>query len=94
MLSGTNFGAGTNVRVYWGTAATGTLLVTGTTDVSGNLASSLSFGIPAGTQPGTYPVTAEDNASWYPVTAAFDVVVVPQSPDAVPRERPRAGRPA
>ena len=72
-LSGSNFGANANVTFYWGTAVTGTVLGTGTTDGSGNLNGSVSVTVPANAAPGTYIITAEDAASRYPVNEPFTV---------------------
>ena len=61
------------MSVYWGTAVTGTLLGTGSSDGAGNLQSPVNFNVPSGAQPGRYVITAIDSASQYPVNTTFTV---------------------
>ncbi len=80
-LTGTGFAPASNVSVYWGPSAGGTLLATGTADWSGAVVQPISFTVPATATPGTYVVTAVDDQSLYPVTSTF---VVPSTNTALP----------
>jgi hypothetical protein len=74
VLTGTSFAASATVSVTWGAAPGGPLLGTGQTDKAGNLLHNIRIVIPQHVRPGQYAVTAEDNRSRYPVTAALSVV--------------------
>ena len=71
-VTGTNFAAAATVKVYWGTAAHGTVVGTGATDASGKLAT-VSITVPAGTKAGTYAITVIDQTSLYPSIQTFTV---------------------
>lgn len=88
VLNGTNFAPQSNVSVYWGTAATGMLLGTGTTDGSGALTNPITFTVPTTAVAGAYSVTALDDQSQYPVTTSF---VVPAPGPAIPSVAPASG---
>lgn len=87
-LNGTNFAPLANVSVYWGGAATGELLGSGTTDASGALVSPITFTVPATATSGTYSVAAQDDQSLYPVNTPF---TVPGQGPSIPALRPNSG---
>jgi hypothetical protein len=70
-VTGSNFGASANVKVYWG-PATGAPIATGTTDANGAMNAGLTFTVPA-SSPGPAKVTVVDDRASYPFTASFTV---------------------
>lgn len=78
VVTGTNFGSRSTVRLYWNVVATGTLLAVGTITRAGDFSQPLTFTVPAGLAPGVYHVTAEDDQAVFPVTAPFTVLAMPE----------------
>jgi hypothetical protein len=70
-VSGSNFAGNATVPIYWGSASTGSVLGSGTTDASGSLAP-VAVTVPASVA-GIYTVTLVDPASGYRVQASFTI---------------------
>jgi hypothetical protein len=72
LVTGSNFAANATVRVYLGTAATGTLLKTGPSSPAGALIPSITAAVP-NVASGNKVITVVDDKSRYPITLAFTV---------------------
>ncbi|HEX6835599.1 MAG TPA: hypothetical protein VF334_03450, partial [Polyangia bacterium] len=69
-----NFAAGATIKLYWDAVAGNPVVTAGAvTDASGNLASTLSFVVPAATANTVHKIIGIDQRSAYPVSADFTV---------------------